>query len=157
MFANHGQSSRYAHKFEGINSRMDGIQAAVLNIKLPHLARWSSERYKNAQLYVKYLKHLEKIILPEIPQEGSHVFHLFVVRLKNRNEIMAKLEAQGVPTVIHYPTALPNLEAYKYLGCQANDFPIATAFQDEILSLPMYPELSESEIKYIAEILSECA
>ncbi|MBI5742117.1 MAG: DegT/DnrJ/EryC1/StrS family aminotransferase [Nitrospirae bacterium] len=155
MFANHGQASRYDHRCEGVNSRLDGIQAAVLNIKLKYLAKWSDERYKNALLYHKYLGNTDGIVLPEVPLAGSHVFHLFVVRLKNRDNIMLRLKEMGVPTIVHYPIALPNLNVYKHLVCPPGAFPVATAYQDEILSLPMFPELTEEEIKYVAECIKD--
>lgn len=153
MVANHGRIAKYDHEFEGVNSRMDEIQAGVLNVKLKCISEWNKKRYNNALLYQEYLRDVSGITLPNIPQEGSHVFHLFVIRIKNREEHRTKLKAKGVSTGVHYPTALPNLTAYRYLEHKPEDFPIASKYQDEILSLPMFPELTEDQIKYIADCI----
>lgn len=157
MLANHGRVSKYDHEFEGVNSRMDGIQAAVLGVKLRHIREWNSRRYNNALLYRKHLEAIDGVVLPDIPQEGSHVFHLFVVRVKDRTGLQNHLREKGVATGVHYPIALPNLIAYKYLGHKPSDFPISSAYQEEVLSLPMYPELSEEQIAYVAECIGSYA
>ncbi len=153
MISNHGQMSRYDHRLEGINSRLDTLQAAILNVKLPHLATWSENRYANALLYQKRLHAVAGIIPPTIPAANSHVFHLYVVRAKNRDAIMQKLDQMGVPTIVHYPVALPNLPVYQRLGYQPGDFSVASALQHEIFSLPMFPELTEEEIEHVTNCL----
>ncbi len=155
MMANHGRTAKYEHEFEGVNSRLDGLQAAVLNVKLNHIEKWNEKRCRNALLYQKYLKEIDGIVLPEIPSNGSHVFHLFVVRVKNRDKIQAGLREKGISTGVHYPVALPNLKAYSYLGHIPGDYPVASKYQNEILSLPIYPELTEIIIEYVADSLKD--
>ncbi len=157
MFANHGRVSKYDHEFEGVNSRLDGLQVAVLRIKLGHLQEWNDRRYRNALLYKKYLEGVDGVVLPEIPAAGSHIFHLFVVRVKNRDELQSYLKEKGVATGVHYPIALPNLLAYRYLDHAPSDFPVSSRYQGEILSLPMYPELREEQIAYVAECIRSYA
>jgi len=155
MYARHGALKKHQHQIEGINSRMDGIQAAVLSAKLPYILSWTENRITNAALYNKYLSDISQIILPIIRPESKHTFHLYVIRAQRRDELANFLKEQGIETAIHYPTALPNLEAYKYLNISINSFPIATKYQSEILSLPMYPELTEDKIIYIAEKIKQ--
>ncbi len=156
MIANHGRIDKYDHEIEGVNSRLDGLQAAVLGVKLKHLSEWSQRRRQNAFLYNEYLKDTGLITPVEIDNVNS-VYHLYVVRVKKelRKGLQDYLKTKGISTGIHYPIALPNLKAYSYLNHTPNDFPEATRASQEILSLPMYPELSEQEIKYVAENIKE--
>ena len=151
MFANHGALRKHQHEIEGINSRMDGLQASILNAKLSHILDWTAARIYKASLYNQHLSGISSIILPAVRPNSKHCFHLFVIRTKRRDQLMNFLKENGVETAVHYPTALPNLKAYKYLGLSEADFPIASQYQSEILSLPMYPELREEMIIYIAE------
>ncbi len=155
MLANHGRMSKYDHEFEGVNSRLDGMQAAVLNVKMNYILDWNKKRLQNALLYKKYLQDLPEIQLPNIPDQGSHVFHLFVVRVKNRQQLQAYLKEKGIASGVHYPIALPNLKAYEWLGHKPEDFPIASQYQNEILSLPMFPELTEEQIIYVCDSLKK--
>ena len=150
MFANHGRSEKYNHEFEGVNSRLDGIQAAILSVKLKHLEEWNSKRNKNAGIYNEKLKNIENIITPVITEDRVHVFHLYVIRLKERDRLKKFLADNNIFCGIHYPIALPNLKAYKYLGHKPEDFPVSSKLQGEILSLPMFPELTEEKIEYVA-------
>ena len=150
LYARHGALKKHNHIIEGINSRLDGLQAAILSAKLPHILIWTEARINNANLYNKYLANIDEIILPKVRPNSKHTFHLYVIRSKKRDQLQNFLKAKGIETAIHYPTALPNLVAYYYLGYSKKDFPIASALQDQILSLPMYPELNEEMIKYIA-------
>lgn len=152
MYANHGALKKHEHKIEGVNSRLDSLQAAILSAKLPHLTEWTKRRIKNADLYVSGLKD-SKVIPPTVRKNTKHSFHLFVIRSDNRESLKKHLEANGIQTAIHYPTALPNLPAYKYLRHQPSDFPVASKYQSEILSLPMYPELSEKQINYVCDTI----
>lgn len=155
MFANHGRISKYDHEFEGYNSRLDGIQGAILNVKLNYLAKWTSARRNAAHTYNKLLGDIEEII---IPYEASHVksvFHLYVIRTKKRTELLTFLKRNGISAGIHYPIALPNLTAYKYLGYNKQDFPIASCYQDQILSLPLFPEITDEQIKYVVDKIKE--
>jgi dTDP-4-amino-4,6-dideoxygalactose transaminase len=157
MFANHGRIDKYDHGIEGVNSRLDGLQAAILNVKLKHLPAWTESRRKNAYLYNKYLAGTGLVTPAEIP-DVTAVYHLYVVRVKkeSREKLQAHLNSKGVSTGIHYPIALPNLKAYAYLGHSENDFPEATNASREIVSLPMFPELTENQIQYIAESIASC-
>ncbi|MFM7851884.1 MAG: DegT/DnrJ/EryC1/StrS family aminotransferase [Flammeovirgaceae bacterium] len=150
MYANHGALKKHQHQIEGINSRLDGLQASILSAKLPHILKWTDMRIKNAQLYNKHLAGIDDIILPAIRPDTKHTFHLYVIRTKQRALLAEHLTKNGIETAVHYPTALPNLQAYQYLGHKPSDFPVATRLQGEILSLPMYPELTEDMIVHIA-------
>lgn len=155
MMADHGRKEKYEHIFEGISSRMDGIHAAILNVKLKYLDGWNKKRRRNAKLYEKYLGQIDSLLLPDIP--NSHVVHIYQVRVEanKRMGIKARMKRVGIETGIHYPIALPNQPAYGYLGYSKADFPMASAAQEEIMSLPMYPELTEWQIKYISACLIE--
>ena len=156
MFANHGRIEKYDHEMEGVNSRLDGLQAAILGIKLKHLPEWTEKRRRNAYLYDEYLKETS-LITPVETDRVKSVYHLYVVRTQkeSRQELQKHLSSKGISTGIHYPIALPNLKAYSYLNHNGNDFPEATKASQEILSLPMYPELEESQINYIKTIINE--
>jgi dTDP-4-amino-4,6-dideoxygalactose transaminase len=155
MIANHGQKGKHNHLIEGRNSRMDTIQAAVLNVKLKYIDEWTEQRVKVAQLY-KELITSNRIILPTKNPYGKHVFHLFVIQLESRDFTIQKLKENGIETAIHYPKALPFLKAYKHLAHKTEDFPVASVFQDKILSLPIYPELiwSKTNVSSITNFLN---
>jgi dTDP-4-amino-4,6-dideoxygalactose transaminase len=153
MYASHGALKKHHHIIEGINSRLDGLQAAVLTAKLPHLQEWTTKRIANAKLYDEHLGAVAGIQIPQVRPSSVHSFHLYVIRSERRDELMQYLREKEVETAIHYPTALPNLPCYQYLGYTRADFPVASAYQDEILSLPMYPELSSEMIGYVADCI----
>ena len=157
MYANHGALIKHHHMIEGVNSRLDALQAAVLLVKLPHVLEWTEKRIANAGLYNKYLSEIEGIesIMPKVRPNSKHSFHLYVIRAKERDELMRFLKERQIETAIHYPTPLPNLPAYQYLGHNVTDFPVATQLQGEILSLPMFPELTSAQIQYVAETIKE--
>ncbi len=146
--ANHGQLSKHDHLIEGRNSRLDSIQASILSTKLPYLFDWTTKRIQNAKLYNELLNDI--VVTPKIRENSKHVFHLYVIRTKNRDKLQQELLQNGIQTAIHYPTALPFLPCYANYNFSEKDFPISFQFQKEILSLPMYPELSEKQITYIA-------
>jgi dTDP-4-amino-4,6-dideoxygalactose transaminase len=152
MIANHGRIKKYDHEIEGLNSRLDGLQAAILLAKLGHLEEWTEKRERNALRYKQLLKDTDIILPVELPG-FRHVYHSFVIRIKNRDAVRAYLGDNEIETGIHYPIALPNLAAYGYLGHKPQDFPVATQFSKEVLSLPMYPELTEIQIDYVCEHL----
>ena len=151
MYANHGALKKHEHEIEGINSRLDGIQAAVLNVKLPHLRRWTAARQTNAALYREALTDITQIKFIAEKPKTKHSYHLFIILSENRDALKAHLEAAGIETAIHYPTPLPLLKAYASDGYTAADFPHAATAAGQMLSLPMYPELSIEQINYIAE------
>jgi len=150
MYANHGSLVKHAHEIEGINSRMDGLQAAILSAKLSHITDWNKKRLENALYYNELLKGVEGIVCPEIRKNTKHTFHIYAVRAEKRNELQVFLKQNGIETQVHYPAPLPFLKAYAYLQCKEQDFPVAGLYQSQILSLPLYPELGKEEIELIA-------
>lgn len=154
MYANHGATTKHQHEIEGVNSRMDGLQAAILTVKLSHIHDWNQKRYEHAMMYNKLLGNLDEIMVPKIRANVTHIFHLHVIRTEARDELQRHLKQKGIETSIHYPTALPFLNAYKYLGHAPNNFPVAYKYQKEILSLPMFPELSAEQIAYVCDSIA---
>jgi dTDP-4-amino-4,6-dideoxygalactose transaminase len=154
-FANHGSLIKEDHLFEGMNSRMDSIQASVLLSKLPYLNNWNKKRNRNAAFYSDLLKNEELVKVPYIRPGTFHSFHIFAIRAKKRNELQQYLAENGIQTLIHYPQALPNLIAYRHLNNDKDDFPVATALQSEVLSLPIYPGVTEDDIEYICEKINK--
>ena len=141
---------------EGINSRMDGLQAAILSVKLKYIHEWNQKRLKHAMKYNELLSNIDGIVIPKIHPDARHVFHLYVIRSGKREEIQKHLKDNGISTGIHYPTPLPFLKAYAYLEHVPDDFPIAYRYQNEILSLPMYPELTAEMIDHTVGQIKEC-
>ncbi len=156
LLANHGRTSKYDHSHEGVNSRLDGLQAAVLNVKLPHMEAWTEARRANARRYNAALAG-SGVVTPQELDDVRAVYHLYVVRVPadRREALQVTLKQAGIDTGIHYPIALPYLKAYEYLGATPADFPVALAVSSEILSLPMYGELSASQVDYVAGKLAE--
>jgi dTDP-4-amino-4,6-dideoxygalactose transaminase len=136
---------------EGINSRMDGFQGAILNVKLPHLSAWTKARQRVAANYDELLEGVGDIVKPEVAAGCEHVYHLYVIRTEKRDALRKHLTDAGVATVLNYPKALPFYPAYAYLGHAPKDFPVAYANQSRILSLPIYPEMTEEMIAYVVE------
>ena len=154
-YARHGALIKHQHTIEGINSRLDGLQAAILSAKLPHVLQWTEMRQKNAGYYDLVLANIDEITLPKVRPHSTHTYHLYVVRVQRRDELVEYLKSKGIETAIHYPTPLPFLEAYKYLGHVNNDFPVSEAYQHQILSLPMYPELTTEMMNYVSSTIKE--
>lgn len=152
MIANHGRVNKYDHEVEGINSRLDGLQAAVLSVKLRHLEDWTEKRRALAATYSEMLKN-SGVALPIEAADMRHVYHLYVVRVANRATVQSELYEKGISTGIHYPVTLPNQQAYKYLGHGPEDFPVATQYSKEVLSLPLCPELSTEQVEYVCDQL----
>ena len=157
MFANHGSLKKHEHQMEGVNSRLDGMQAAVLMTKLPFLRDWTRRRQQNARRYDSSLKDIPGITIPLVRDQSEHVYHLYVIKTRHRDEMREYLGSRGIQTGVHYPRALPALPPYTYAGFES-DFPNAVRNQEEILSLPMYPELSAEAIEYVVASIAEfCA
>ena len=156
MLANHGRVDKYDHEMEGVNSRLDGLQAAILSAKLRHLPEWTEKRRQNAYSYNKNLRDTG-FILPHERKDVKAVYHLYVVRVQKdlREQLQNNLKAEGISTGIHYPIALPNLKAYAYMKGEKTDYAEATKASQEILSLPMFPELNETQITCIAGACKE--
>ena len=144
MFANHGADrvNKHEHLMEGVCSRLDGLQAAILSAKLPHIDAWTRSRQERAATYDELLGGVAEVIAPKIRAGATHVFHNYVLRAQRRDELQAFLKENGVETTRHYPVPLPFLKAYEYLGHTAADFPVVTRHSREIISLPIYPELT---------------
>lgn len=149
MIANHGRIDKYNHRFEGRNSRLDGLQAAILRTKLPHLEGWIERRNEVAQVYTDRLAGIDDLHLPGMPTDGRHAFHLYVVRTSRRDELAAYLKAHDIQTGVHYPIALPKLEAYAYLG-QADAPLFANRADSTLLSLPIGEHLSVDDARQVA-------
>jgi dTDP-4-amino-4,6-dideoxygalactose transaminase len=152
LIANHGQIAKNRHSIEGRNSRLDGIQAAVLSVKLPHLESWIESRRLHASLYNELLA-ATGIVMPIEPDGLRHTYHLYVVRVTGRDAVQARLADAGIETGVHYPTALPFMEAYAARGLTPADFPVAHAQMGELLSLPMYAELTDEMIAVVCREL----
>lgn len=152
--ANHGRIGKYDHEFEGRNSRLDGLQAAILSAKLPHLESWTQRRIEIADYYLQHLAGIDDLILPERKAWARQVYHLFVVRTTRRDELKAFLAERGIETGVHYPIALPKLNAYSYLG-----LPDAGAFYNQtdetLLSLPIGEHLSIENAAVVVDALKE--
>jgi dTDP-4-amino-4,6-dideoxygalactose transaminase len=149
MYANHGSIKKHDHKMEGINSRLDGLQAAILSAKLPYILDWTAKRISVASWYQKYLDKIPGIVLPRQRPNSKHTYHLYVIRAKNRDGLKKYLEENLIETQIHYPGALPYLPAYKWLNYTPEDFPVALGLQGEILSLPIFPEMREEMVQHV--------
>jgi dTDP-4-amino-4,6-dideoxygalactose transaminase len=147
-FARHGGKGE--HVMEGINSRLDGLQAAILNVKLPHLASWTKARRRVAESYDSLFKGLKGVLTPKAAPNREHVYHLYVIRTQERDGLKKRLAEADIATVLNYPKALPFYPAYAYLKHSPEDFPVAFANQSRILSLPIYPEMTEEMIGYVA-------
>ncbi|WP_109831578.1 DegT/DnrJ/EryC1/StrS family aminotransferase [Reichenbachiella versicolor] len=153
MFSRHGGLVKHSHHIEGMNSRLDNIQAGVLNVKLPYLREWTERRRELAQRYFDGLADLTQIQLPVVHDESYHVYHLFVISVKDRDRLKINLAAKGIATQIHYPNALPFLKCYQQLGFKPKDYPVAYEQSKKILSLPLYPELTNEEQDYVIDTI----
>ncbi len=154
--SNHGQlATRHSHAIIGRNSRLDSIQAAILNVKLPHLDKWNDNRILASAYYRSKLRGIAELTLPNIKEDRKQVFHLFAVRTNRREELIDALTSDGIGSGIHYPVPLPFLEAYKYKHHKAGDFPVSEKVSGEILSLPMYPEIAKIQIDRICGSIFE--
>lgn len=151
MFINHGQKEQYCYTFEGWNFKMDGFQAAILDVKLRHLDEWNRKRQQHAQIYSELLKHLNGLTLPKEKPYRQHVYHLYVIRVNNRDALQKYLKSAGINTSIYYTIALHLQDAYNYLGHRKGDFPNAEECGKSVLSLPIFPELTQKEIEYVCE------
>ena len=156
-FRDHGQAKKYYHSVVGWNARMDGIQAAVLSIKLSQLERDNTTRHRHAALYDARLANAPRIKLVNQSTHGTSVYHLYVVRVENRDAVIKELTARGIGCGIHYPIPIHLQEAYRSLGYRRGSFPVAEAFASELLSLPMFPELTPEQVETSARILIEVA
>ena len=152
-YARHG--GKGDHVMEGVNSRLDGLQAAILNVKLKHLSQWTQIRRQVAARYDELLRGVGDVRTPQVAAGREHVYHLYVIRTEKRDALMKQLKERGVSTVLNYPKALPFLPAYRYLGHRPEDFPVAHANQSRILSLPIFPEMTAEQIERVVAAIRE--
>jgi dTDP-4-amino-4,6-dideoxygalactose transaminase len=148
MLRCYGESRRYKSDIPGFNSRLDEIQAAILNVKLDYLDKNTDKRRELAALYNASLKR-SNLVLPKDNQSSRHVYHLYVIRTKARDQLKQNLEKKGIQTLIHYPIPIHLQKAYKHFGYKRGDFPIAEKASQEILSLPIYPQLAKEDIQKV--------
>ncbi len=153
--ADHGSLVKYQHDVEGVNSRLDSIQAAILNVKLNYLDQWNEQRRNNACLYNEFLKDVDGVITPAELENTKPVYHLYVIQVENRDELLIKLKEEGIGSGIHYPKALHQQPAYEYMGLKAGSFPVAEQCVSRYLSLPMFPELTEPMIKTVCDAIKK--
>jgi len=158
MLRQHGSRTKYYHLVSGFNSRLDALQAAILQVKLGHLDQWIKLRREKVLYYVQLLGGVEELELPYIEQHSRHIFNYFTIRLRNlpsRDKMREYLGSQGIATAVYYPLSLHLQEPFKSLGYKPGDFPVSEKAQEEVLSLPMYPELSKEQIEETAKAVKE--
>ncbi len=156
-YRQHGSTEKYVHEMEGHNYRMEEIQAGVLNVKLKYISKWTENRRKIANLYTSIFKkmNLNEVIPPFHPEHTNPVYHLYIIRVKNREKLVKFLNDKGIQTGLHYPVPLHLQKAYSRLGYKKGDFPIAEKCADEILSIPMYPEMTDEMVNYVCNSIGE--
>ena len=150
---NYGSEKRYYNMYKGVNNRIDELQAGLLSVKLKYINEWTKERQRLGALYFSLLSGIPELVLPKIAQGASHVYHLFVVRSKRRDELQHYLESHGVKTVIHYPIPPHLQQAYKSSGYKPGDYPIAEELAATNLSLPIYPGISDEQVAYVSDLI----
>lgn len=155
MLRDHGQSKKYYHALIGWNARMDGFQGAILNVKLKRLAVWNDARRKNARLYNDLLSEIDGVIIPEEADYARHIYHVYAIRVQNRDKLMKFLAEKDIHTGIHYPIPVHLQEAYQFLGFGEGSFPVAEKCANEFVSLPMFPELTGEQIEYTVEQIKQ--
>ncbi|MFZ0612241.1 MAG: DegT/DnrJ/EryC1/StrS family aminotransferase [Desulfobacterales bacterium] len=155
MIRDHGQAQKYFHDIEGYNGRLDAIQAAVLRIKLKRMQDWNRSRRKSAALYTERLQDVPGITLPVEAEFSQAVYHLYVILADNRDALQKFLSEKSIATGLHYPLPLHLQKAYAYLGHKKGDFPVAESAAERLLSLPMFPELTEDQIDYVCSSIKE--
>jgi len=156
MLRDHGQARKYYHEIEGYNGRLDALQAGLLRTKLARLLNWNAARQERAEIYRRLFADVDGVIVPSEPSWSRGVYHLFVVRVQQRDKIQQYLKERGIGTGIHYPIPLHLQKAYRRLGYQKGSLPVAEQLADEILSLPMFPTLTLGNQEYVLESLMEC-
>jgi dTDP-4-amino-4,6-dideoxygalactose transaminase len=154
LLANHGRRTGTDHAAVGYNARLDGIQGAVLGVKLPKLDGWNNKRREAAGRYDELLRGLDVATPARMPY-AKHIYHLYVIRAKDRDRVREAMGEKGVGCGMHYPIPVHRLDAYKHLGKPAGSYPVTEEIADELLSLPMYPEITAEQQKYVADCLGE--
>jgi dTDP-4-amino-4,6-dideoxygalactose transaminase len=157
VLRDHGQPVKYCHDCIGWNARMDGFQGAVLGVKLRYLDEWNESRRHNARRYNNLLSSIEGIKIPKEAEYARHVYHLYVIRTENRDELIRNLTEKNISCGIHYPLPIHLQKAYEFLGLKKGSFPVSEKYAGELVSLPMYPELTEKQIAYVVEEIKNFA
>lgn len=154
-FNNHGAFVKHNHEMIGLNSRLDTINAAVLDLKMNYILEWNSDRARIANRYIKLLSDIEEINTPVIRDNSKHTFHLFVIRVDRqiRNKLIQYLNLNEIETSLHYPTIIPLQKAYTYLGLNKSDFPVSYKHSQEMISLPIHPKMKTAEVDYVCDSL----
>ncbi len=155
IFARHGGLKKGDHQIEGINSRLDGLQAAILSVKLKYISQWTSRRQEVACQYDALLANMSDIVTPIVAEGRESVWHLYVIQHERRDTLAKHLAEKGIQTVINYPVALPFLPAYKRFEHIPADFPVAYHHQARVLSLPIFPEISNQQVQCVADAICE--
>jgi dTDP-4-amino-4,6-dideoxygalactose transaminase len=155
MFARHGGLRKGDHQIEGINSRLDGLQAAILNVKLPHLTRWTERRREIAAEYLERLGGLPGLTLPRVAAGANPVWHLFVLLVDRRDAFVKGLADRGIQTVLNYPRALPFLPCYAGMGATPGDYPNSHRLQEMCVSIPIFPEMTGGQIDLVCRAIEE--
>ncbi|MFQ5863206.1 MAG: DegT/DnrJ/EryC1/StrS family aminotransferase [Candidatus Brocadiales bacterium] len=155
MFRNHGRQEKYRHEIEGYNSRLDALQAAILSIKLKYLDKWNEKRRQHAQCYNRLLSPVKEVAVPEVPDRVKPVYHLYVIRVRDRDLLRKKLKEENIETGIHYPIPLHLQPAFAYLGLGKGSFPMAEEAAATILSLPLYPEMTQEQIETVVDAVKQ--
>lgn len=149
--ANHGALKKDDHQIEGTNSRLDTLQSAILSVKLNHIEKWNSRRIEIAALYSSLLKDISELTIPSVREGSIHTFHIYAVRTDKRNGLKKHLAENGIETIVHYPQALPFTTAYAHKKYTEATFPVSAKLQNEVLSLPVYPGLSNNQVTLIVD------
>jgi dTDP-4-amino-4,6-dideoxygalactose transaminase len=155
VFRNHGSKPKYYHKFVGGNFRLDTIQAAGLIVKLKYLDEWSARRRANAKKYDALFAGFTKVVTPVVREYNETIFNQYVIRVPRRNELQAFLKEQGIGTEVYYPVSMHEQECFRGLGYKKGDFPESEKAAAETLALPIYPELTDAQIAYVAQKIRE--
>ena len=153
LLVNHGRTTKYEHKIEGYNYRLDALQAAILDAKLPHLEKWTDLRRQHAKFYNDNLP--SEVRTPSETENCKYVYYMYVIRTDKRNDLMAFLKEKDVSCGIHYPIPLHLQPAYSYKGYKRGDFPVAEKAAKEILSIPIYPEMTQEQLRYVVDSITE--
>ena len=151
ILRDHGQSRKYYHSRIGWNDRMDGFQAAILSVKLPHLAEWNALRRQNARLYDLFLGAVRGVTLPGEAGYGEHIYHVYAIRVADRDGLMKRLNENDIGCGIHYPVPIHLQEAYQVLGFKEGSFPVAEKCAGEMVSLPMFPEMTRDQVRHVSD------
>lgn len=155
MIRVHGSKIRYKHEILGVNSRLDTLQASILLVKLKYLDRWNERRAEIAKKYNDAFQNLDGVITPYREPYNKHIYHQYTIRTEQRDALAQFLKERGIQTAVHYPIPLHLQKAFSYFGYKPGDFPVAEQCSKEVLSLPMFPELTDEEVDYVVKSVNE--